>query len=137
MSGESAPAGGHPAERPGVGRLLLRRAPLLLVLVVLAWLFLGDRPREVTLAYDLPDRPPPTRVEVVVRAADGSTPAAIAWGSGAGPAADRQEQRAILAPGSYRLLATLDYSDGSRRDVDRSLEISREDDRIVVHLTPR
>lgn len=119
------------------GRRLLRRAPLLLVLGILAWLFLGDRPREVVLAYDLPDRPAPTRVDVVVRASDGSAPAAISWGTGEGPAEDRREQKALLAPGSYRLRATLAYADGSRRDVERSLEITREDERIVVHLTPR
>lgn len=121
----------------GVGRKLLRRAPLLVVLAILAWLFLGDRPREVALSYDLPDRPAPTHVEVVIRAADGSVPAALAWGTDAAPAADRREHEARLAPGTYRLRATLSYADGSRRDVERDLPISREDERIVVHLTPR
>lgn len=134
-AGEERPAGSERAVT--FGRQLLRRAPLVVVLAILAWLFLGKRPREVVLAYDLPDRPAPTRAEVLIRALDGSTPAAIAWGSGEGPAEDRREQKALLAPGSYRLLATLSYADGTRQEIERPLEISREDERIVIHLTPR
>jgi hypothetical protein len=121
----------------GVGRQLLRRAPLLVILALLAWLYWGKRPREVLLAYDLPDHPAPTRAEVSIRAEDGSTPAAIAWGTGEGPARDLQEQKARLAPGSYRLVATLTFSDGTRQDIDRPLEITADDERIVVHLTSR
>jgi hypothetical protein len=119
------------------GRQLLRRAPLLVVLAILAWLYLGDRPREVTLAYDLPDDPAPTRVEVRLRGPDNTTAAVLSWGTGTGPAEDRQEQEALLTPGSHRLEATLTYADGSTREVKRSLEITRDDRRIVVHLTPR
>ena len=122
----------------GLGRSLLRRAPLVAVLAALAWLFLGDRPREVTLVYDLPERPAPSRVDVSIRAADGSTPAALSWGGGGGgPPAARRSQTALLAPGEYRLRATLIYADGTSRDVERELPITREDERIVVHLTPR
>lgn len=118
------------------GRLILRRAPLFVVLAILVWLYLGNRPREVTILYDLPDRPPPTRVDVTIRAVDGSVPAALSWGSGgAVPAADRQGHEPLLAPGDYRVRATLTYADGSSRDVERDLPISREDERIVVYLT--
>ena len=121
----------------GAGRQILRRAPLLVVLAILAWLFFGDRPREITVVYDLPDRPAPTRAEVQLRAPDGSTAAAIGWGGGDRPAEDRREQAALLAPGIYRLRATLSYADGTSRLVERTLEVSAEDERIVVHLTPR
>jgi hypothetical protein len=133
----SGPEGERPPGAVRAGRQILRRAPLLVVLAILAWLYLGDRPREITLAYDLPDDPAPARVEVLLRGPDGTTAAALAWGSATRPAEDGREQEALLAPGSYRLEASLAYADGTTREVTRSLEITRDDRRIVVHLKPR
>jgi len=119
---------------PAGPRLLLRRLPLVVVLFLLAWLFLGDRPREVTLVYDLPDEAPPARVEVRLLDREGGVPASIAWGTGQGAAADRQAQHARLRPGDYRLEATLEYAGGERREVARDLSVGPEDEQIVVHL---
>lgn len=115
-------------------RLLLRRLPFVVAVFLLAWLFLGDRPREVVLVYDLPDEPAPTRVEVRVRDRDGQIPAAIAWGTGETAAADRQAHRARLTSGEYSLEATLEYADGERREVHRGLSIAPDDERIVLHF---
>ncbi len=115
-------------------RQLLRRLPLLVILLLLAWLFLGDRPREITLVYDLPDDPAPTRAEVKLLDREGKIPAQITWGTGQGPATDRQPHHARLTRGDYRLEATLEFPDGERRRIARGLAITPEDERIVIHL---
>lgn len=112
----------------------LRRLPLLALLGIVAWLLLGDRPREVLLVYDLPDEPAPERVEVRIVDEAGRVPASIAWGSADLPARDRQPHRARLAPGAYRLQARLHFRDGTARDVDRDLEVDRQVEQIVLHL---
>lgn len=119
---------------PDGPRRLLRRLPLLVIVLLLAWVFLGDRPREVTLVYDLPDDPPPTHVEVRLLDRDQKVPAEIAWGTGQGAAADRQAHHARLKTGQYRLEAVLEYPGGARREVDRDLSVGPEDQQIVVHL---
>ncbi len=124
------------SDAPGGARALLRRAPLLVVGALLAWMLLGDRPREVTLVYDLPDEPAPTRVEVRIAAPDGTVPALLAWGDGTGPAEDRRAHAAHLADGPHRLEARLTLPDGSTRTISRELAIARDDERIVLHLAP-
>ena len=115
-------------------RRLVRRAPLIVVMLLLAWVFLGDRPREITLVYDIPDEPAPARVDVRLVDREGRVPAAITWGTGSGAAADRQPHHARLAPGDYRLEATLEFAGGRRREVARGLSVSAADEQIVVHL---
>ncbi len=115
-------------------RRLVRRAPLIVVMLLLAWVFLGDRPREITLVYDIPDEPPPARVDVRLVDHEGGVPASITWGTGTGAAADRQAHHARLAPGDYRLEATLEFASGERREVARGLAVTSADEQIVVHL---
>lgn len=97
-------------------RRLFRRLPLLLAVSLIGWTLLGDRPKEITLVYDLPTDPPPTAVEIRIVAEDGTTPSSLRWGSGQGPAKNRQSQKTRLQTGTY------------------PLEIGREDERIVLYL---
>lgn len=113
---------------------LLRRIPLLVVVVSFAWLFFGEGPREVTLVYVLPDNPPPVRVDVTIRDDRGEMPAAISFGNSVSAAPDRQEQRALLSSGNHRLVATLRYASGVQNQVVRELLVTHEDERIILHL---
>ena len=113
---------------------LLRRLPLVVVLGMLAWLFLGERPRPIELVYDIPDDPPPTRVEVTIRDAKGRVAGSLRWGTGKGAATDRQPHDARLANGTFLLEATLEYGDGARRELARELSVGPSDERIVLHL---
>jgi len=113
---------------------LLRRLPLVVVLLLLGWVLLGDRPRPIRLVYDLPDDPAPARVEVKLRDGKGRVASAIAWGSGKGAAADRQPHEARLAPGTWRLEALLEYADGTSRTIERELSVGSADEQIVLHL---
>lgn len=115
-------------------RRLLRRLPLLVTLLILAWLFLGNRPREIALVYDLPDDPAPTRATVRIVAEDGTVPALLQWGNGTAPAPDRQPHSAHLKPGFYRVQATLDGPGELHRQVERNLEVTKDDEQIVLHL---
>lgn len=114
-------------------RHIVRRIPLLVVLLLLAWLFLGERPRAIELVYDLPE-PAPRRVEVTLRDEEGRVAAQIVWSGGTGPAADRQVHTPRLAPGDYALEAILETPDGTRRRIERTLSVGRDDERIVIHL---
>lgn len=113
---------------------ILRRLPLFVALGMLAWVFLGERPRPIELVYDIPDDPRPSRVEVTIRDAEGHVAGSLRWGTGKGAAADRQPHGARLANGTFLLEATLEYEDGARREIARELSVGPADERIVLHL---
>ena len=65
---------------------------------------------------------------------DGAVASALSWGSDRTPAEARRAHRALLAPGAYRIQAHLRRADGTTKDVERELQIDREDHAIRVHL---
>ncbi|AKU90900.1 hypothetical protein [Vulgatibacter incomptus] len=115
-------------------RRILRRLPIVLALLALAWLLWGTRGHEITFVYALPKDPPPTRAEVRLFNGDGSVASELSWGSGTSPAQPRETQKVRLDNGSYRLEALLDFAESPSRRVDRTIVITSEDERITVYL---
>lgn len=113
---------------------LARRLPVLVLILAALWLFQGGGAREISLTWVLPGEPPVTEARVRVVDDDGAVASAIAWGSARQPAELRRAHRAFLAPGAYRIQAHLRLVDGTTKDVERELQIDREDEAIQIHL---
>jgi hypothetical protein len=121
-----------PSLSPGLRSLLLR-LPLLIVVALAAWFFLGDRPRHVDLVYDLDDDARPSHVEVRITDLAGKTEAELAWGDAAA-ARDPMPHQPLLAPGEHHLHARLRYPDGRVADIERDLLVGGDTGTVIVHL---
>jgi len=115
-------------------RILAKRLPILALLLAALWFFRGGGAREVSLIWVLPADPPTTEARVRVLDEDGAVASALSWGSDRTPAEARRAHRALLAPGAYRIQAHLRRADGTAKDVERDLQIDREDEAIQIHL---
>lgn len=127
------------AERPGIGRLLKRRLPLLIVAAVGLWMMSGGAPKETTLVYRLGDRAERlSSLEVQLRKANGKLVRSTQFRFDAARPAPREQPHALsLEPGDYRLEVALRYAGedgGGRSDrIERSLSFDGEE-RTVLNL---
>lgn len=118
---------------PSLARGLLRRLPILVVLLGLLWLFGGDRPRQVELVYTLP--PSTVRAEIELRdEAHDELLASLTWGDGRTPAASPRGHSPNLPPGRHRLEARLTDAGGAVQLRKRTLEVTGEESTVTLHL---
>ena len=114
--------------------ILGKRSPIILFAVLFGGLLFGKGgTQEVAFTWRLPADPQVVEARVSLVDSEGVVATSLSWGSAATPASTRS-QRAKLAPGAYRIQAHLRHADGTAKDVERELQIDREDEAIQIHL---